>query len=73
MKMAFLVICPGSFQYDGERETEVWTWEEKDCRGGAEEEGWGEENKTSQKRTGRGAFLDLRKRRAAPLRAHYHS
>lgn len=30
MKMAFLVICPGSFQYDGEREREVWTggeWE----------------------------------------------
>lgn len=22
MKMAFLVICPGSFQYDGEKERE---------------------------------------------------
>lgn len=60
MKMAFLVICPGSFQYAGT--------EKKGAGGSAVRR---IQDVDSERE--RGAFIDLRKGHAAPFRAHYHS
>ena len=81
MKMAFLVICPGSFQYDGEREREAWIGGERERERERERETAEkverrntERNKTSEQREmQRRAFTELRKGHAAPFRAHYHS
>lgn len=47
MKMAFLVICPGSFQYDGERGREAWTGEKRETAERVES-GSRKKNKTSE-------------------------
>lgn len=89
MKMAFLVICPGSFQYNeekgGGRDMDCARERERERGGEAaekverkkknqERERWGERNKTSEHRESqRRAFIEFRKGHAAPFRAHYHS
>lgn len=55
MKMAFLVICPGSFQYDGERERESWTGRERETAEKVERKNR-ERSKTSEQRERQKSF-----------------